>query len=75
MNTKLVYSTDKTVNINENVIKDVDLNPSEQKVYLHLERKGGGKILSIVRGFKASKTKINFDSKGIKETVWSWWNG
>ena len=39
MNTKLVYSTDKTVNINENVIKDVDLNPSEQKVYLHLEKK------------------------------------
>ena len=35
---------------------------------MHLERKGGGKILSIVRGSKASKTKINFDSKGIKET-------
>ena len=31
MNTKLVYSTDKTVNINENVIKDVDLNPLNKK--------------------------------------------
>ena len=67
MNTKLVYSTDKTVNINENVIKEVDLNPSEQKVYLHLERKGGGKILSIVKGLKHPKQKLIVIAKELKK--------
>ena len=67
MNTKLVYSTDKTLNINENVIKDVDLKPSEQKVYLHLERKGGGKILSIVRGLKHPKQKLIVMAKELKK--------
>tara|TARA_B100000886_G_scaffold277685_1_gene201668 strand:- start:339 stop:659 length:321 start_codon:yes stop_codon:yes gene_type:complete len=67
MNTKLVYSTDRSVNIKENVIKEVDLNPSEQKVYLHLERKGGGKILSIVKGLKHPKQKLIALAKELKK--------
>ena len=49
-NSKLVYTTsDEVFNANEENKIDI-LSPSEQRVRLHLDRKGGGKIVTVVKG-------------------------
>ena len=49
-NHKLVYSTDDSINL-----KEKDPTPEsmhlENKIRLHLERKKGGKINTIIKGF------------------------
>ena len=49
-NSNIVYTTaDEAFEANRgNEFKE--LKPSEQKVRLHLDRKGGGKIVTIIRG-------------------------
>ena len=49
-NSKLVYTTsDEVFKANEENKIDI-LSPSEQRVRLHLDRKGGGKIVTVVKG-------------------------
>ena len=67
MNTKLVYSTNNKVNLNKEVIENIDLDPSKQKVYLHLERKGGGKVLTIVKGLEHPREKLILIAKELKK--------
>jgi translation initiation factor 1 len=51
-NSKLIYSTDQGVSLkNETDISPI-VDPSQQQVRLHLDRKGGDKIVSIVRGLQ-----------------------
>ena len=51
-NSKLIYSTDQGVSLkNETDISPI-VDPSQQQVRLHLDRKGGGKVVSIVRGLQ-----------------------
>ena len=51
-NSKLIYSTDQGVSLkNEIKIRPI-LDPSQQQVRLHLDRKGGGKVVSVVRGLQ-----------------------
>jgi len=61
-NSKLIYSTDQGVSLkNETDISPI-VDPSQQQVRLHLDRKGGGKVVSIVRGLQETvdlKTKKN----------------
>ena len=49
-NSRIVYSTDNGGH-KDDVPKQVNHpEPSEQKVRLHLDRKGGGKIVTVIRG-------------------------
>ena len=49
-NSNIVYSTaDEAFEVPEDN-KFKELKPSEQKVRLHLDRKGGGEIVTIIRG-------------------------
>ena len=49
-NSRIVYSTDNG-SYKEDEAKQVNHpEPSEQKVRLHLDRKGGGKIVTVIRG-------------------------
>ena len=43
-NSKLVYSTDKTLTNLDESVDVVSVRASEQKVRLHLDRKKGGKV-------------------------------
>jgi len=48
-NSRIVYSTgDATVLQDDH--KQKDIRPSDQKVRLHLDRKGGGKIVTVIKG-------------------------
>ena len=66
-NRNIVYSTDTHVNEIFSKEVDVDVKPSEQNIRLHLERKGGGKILTRVNGFSESLSSLNIICKELKK--------
>ena len=66
-NSKLVYSTDDSICISDEHGVDIRRNPSEQKVRLHLDRKGGGKIVSIVKGLTEPPNTLNTIAKELKK--------
>ena len=57
-NSKLVYSTDTTLSNLEESVTTKSVRASQQKVRLHLDRKGGGKIVTVIKGMKEPKEKI-----------------
>ena len=62
-NSKLVYSTDDSVCTSDEPGMGVCRDPSDQKVRLHLDRKGGGKIVSIVKGLTEPPDVLNTIAK------------
>ncbi len=65
-NHKLVYSTDDSINL-----KEKDPMPEsmhlENKIRLHLERKKGGKILTIIKGFHKQEDELKLLAKDLKK--------
>lgn len=49
-NSTIVYSTDNGAHKDDEAKQINHPEPSEQKVRLHLDRKGGGKIVTVIRG-------------------------
>ena len=65
-NSKLIYSTDQRISLkNETEISPI-LDPSQQQVRLHLDRKGGGKVVSIVRGLQETIDVLMVIAKELK---------
>ena len=64
-NTRLVYST--SGHIAEAKPGDIDVKASEQNIRLHLDRKGGGKIVTIVRGLQLSAESLKVLEKFLKK--------
>ena len=65
-NSKLVYSTDESVTTSDDHSTGNRCSPSEQKVRLHLDRKGGGKVVSIVKGLTEPLDILNIIAKELK---------
>tara|TARA_B100000427_G_C15301663_1_gene504284 strand:- start:369 stop:689 length:321 start_codon:yes stop_codon:yes gene_type:complete len=65
-NHKLVYSTDDSINLKE---KDSmsELFHLEHKIRLHLERKKGGKTLTIIKGFNKREDELKLLAKDLKK--------
>ena len=65
-NSKLIYSTDQGVSLkNETKIGPI-VDPSQQQVRLHLDRKGGGKVVSIVKGLQETVDVLMVIAKELK---------
>ena len=65
-NSKLIYSTDQGISLkNETEISPI-LDPSQQQVRLHLDRKGGGKVVSVVRGLQETIDVLMVIAKELK---------
>ena len=66
-NSKLIFSTDNSVSLTDDTVQSLDIDPSQQQVRLHLDRKGGGKIVSIVRGLQESNDVLTVIAKDLKK--------
>ena len=66
-NSKLIFSTDDSVSLTDNTVQSLAIDPSQQQVRLHLDRKGGGKIVSIVRGLQESNDVLTVIAKDLKK--------
>ena len=66
-NSNIVYSTDKeAVELQQDQnLKNV--NHANQKVRLHLDRKGGGKIVTVVKGLTHDDETMNRLAKELKK--------
>ena len=66
-NSKLIFSTDNSVSLTDDTVQSLAIDPSQQPVRLHLDRKGGGKIVSIVRGLQESNDVLMVIAKDLKK--------
>lgn len=62
----LVYSTNPDFKLNEEVESDNIIQPSEQTLYLKLERLKGNKIATIVENFKGKESDLADLAKVLK---------
>tara|TARA_B100001741_G_scaffold308494_1_gene304809 strand:- start:3873 stop:4196 length:324 start_codon:yes stop_codon:yes gene_type:complete len=66
-NSKLVYSTDKTLTNLDESVDVVSVRASEQKVRLHLDRKKGGKVVTLIKGLMEEKDTLMEITKELKK--------
>ena len=66
-NSKLVYSTNESVINNFDSKCDNSVQPKQQRVRLHLDRKGGGKIISLVKGLQETDDTLKLLAKSLKK--------
>ena len=66
-NSKLVYSTDDSICTSDEHGEVIRRDPSDQKVRLHLDRRGGGKVVSIVKGLTEPLDTLNTIAKELKK--------
>lgn len=65
---QIVYSTNPDITLADAKAEVAETLPAnEQRLYLHLERKGGGKIVTLVKGFKGSDQDLRQLSKKLKK--------
>lgn len=66
--TNIVYSTDtsiKKIDDDTGLYKNID--PNQQHLRLHLDRRGGGKVVTVIKGLSESKKNITTLSKELKK--------
>ncbi len=67
-NSKLVYSTGSSIpTIKDNSDIEKNILRSDQKVRLHLERKRGGKIQTIIKGLSESHDTLKELTRELKK--------
>jgi translation initiation factor 1 len=64
----LVYSTNSNLSFNNlNEEREESLAANEQSLRIHLDRLGGGKLLTRIAGFVGSEDEINALGKELKQ--------
>tara|TARA_B100001996_G_C18664019_1_gene594196 strand:- start:108 stop:431 length:324 start_codon:yes stop_codon:yes gene_type:complete len=66
-NSKLIYSTGYIGSDNKQIDNFENVAPENQKIRLHLDRKGGGKIVTVIKGFQEKNESLSHLSKIIKK--------
>jgi len=66
-NSNIVYSTDREVMELQQDQNLKNVKHSDQKVRLHLDRKGGGKIVTVVKGLTHDDETMNELAKELKK--------
>ena len=67
LNNNIVYSTDNAYSVEEEDGASINKNNLGQHIYLHLDRKKGGKIITVIKGFSVIDNKVILLSKKIKK--------
>lgn len=63
----LVYSTNSNLSFDTNENEEESFSPAEQELRVHLDRMGGGKLLTRIVGFKGSEEEIEKLGKELKQ--------
>ncbi len=63
----IVYSTDPEFRHDVSEAKPLTVSPGQQEIRLHLDRRGGGKVVTIIRGFQGSPTELRDLARSLKK--------
>jgi translation initiation factor 1 len=66
-NSSIVYSTNPDFDKDQDQEMDMDLD-GKQDLRIHLIRKGGGKIVTVIRGYKGSKEDLKTLGKYLQSS-------
>jgi len=66
-NSKLVYSTDESFFMEAEGPEIAAIDAVHQRVRIHLDRKGGGKIVSVVKGLEEPLKTLSALAKDLKK--------
>jgi len=63
----VIYSTDPEFEYNDSIDDEPDtLSPAQQDLRIWLDRKGGGKVITIIKGFIGKSTDLEALGKQLK---------
>lgn len=62
----LVYSTNPDFNLNQDEEETATPSPGAQQLKIWLERKGGGKVVTVIRGFIGKEQEIEDLARMLK---------
>ncbi|MBK7887950.1 MAG: translation initiation factor [Bacteroidetes bacterium] len=62
----LVYSTNPDFKLEKEVVSTSSIAPSQQDLKIWLERKGGGKVVTCIRGFVGKNEEMEDLAKMLK---------
>jgi translation initiation factor 1 len=62
----VIYSTNPDFEYNDSEDEPETLSPAQQDLRIWLDRKGGGKVITIVKGFIGSQTDLEALGKQLK---------
>ena len=65
-NHKIVYSTDNLSTEDNNVTHSIIKNNEDQNIRIYLDRKKGGKVVTVIKGFTTMNDQIKTLAKKIK---------
>lgn len=65
-NSKVIYSTDTSYSYDEED-ESISVPRCQQKVRIHIDRKGGGKIISVIKGLVEDEDTLKLISKELKK--------
>lgn len=63
----IVYSTDPDFRPDVSEPEPPDVSPDRQELRLHLDRRGGGKVVTIIRGFQGSSQDLLDLARSLKK--------
>ena len=66
-NSKIIYSTDSSVSIDSQDVTKRDKKASMMKVRLHLDRQGGNRIVTIIKGLEHNGDILKELTKELKK--------
>jgi translation initiation factor 1 len=62
----VIYSTNPDFEYNDSEDEPETLSPAQQDLRIWLDRKGGGKVITVVKGFIGSQTDLEALGKQLK---------
>ena len=65
----IVYSTDPNFTLSSNIVKSESIINNNQNLRVHLDRRKGGKIVTIIRGYKGPISELKTLANSLKKKL------
>ena len=68
----IVYSTDSNFSLSSDIVEPESILNDNQNLRVHLDRRKGGKIVTIIRGYKGPISELKTLANSLKKKIVCW---
>ena len=68
----IVYSTDPNFSLTSDIVESESILNDNQNLRVHLDRRKGGKIVTIIRGYQGPISELKTLANSFKEKIVCW---